>query len=144
MSIKAETIATIALSACLLNCYADSRKYVYTYDAAGNRIRREISAAEIPPQNRMVVKSNSSISDTDIQLKAYPNPTNGPVTVDISGLADTPGASITVYNTAGSVLIDYKPTESRNYIDLTNHPSGVYYVVVSIARVEYTVKVIKE
>ena len=57
-------------------------------------------------------------------LSAYPNPTNGLLT--ITGL--TPGATIRIYNVVGSLAATYTASDEHITVDLSRLSSGIYYL----------------
>ncbi len=73
----------------------------YSYDAAGNRVKREI----VMPAPRAMAKQQTFAADSqaftdllhDHTVKIYPNPTEGALLVSISGLTGTDKCSFGVY-----------------------------------------------
>lgn len=116
---------------------------LFSYDSAGNQIERFLC-----PDSTCGV-ANSSIEEVvgdditeelpddelDILEKAmvfYPNPTNGLVTVTLSGDIDAQMVeNIHVFNAQGSIVKTEnlgKAGTRRTSVDMTNLPSGVYLV----------------
>ena len=85
--------------AILLDCIA-KESIVFEYDAAGNRTARYIVTEDSDEQpgalrgafaeSDDITKSESPIILGDLTMEAYPNPTNGPVVIDIKGDTDQP------------------------------------------------------
>ena len=67
---------------------------------------------------------NETLDANEIQL--YPNPTNGDI--NISGLKN--GYRVQVYNSVGAIVRDIDVQNNVERISLTNHPSGMYMVVI--------------
>ena len=73
----------------------------YSYDAAGNRVKREI----VMPIPKAMAKQQTFAADgqaftdmlRDHTVKIYPNPTEGALQVSISGLTGTDKCSLGVY-----------------------------------------------
>ena len=63
----------------------------------------------------------------DVSLKAYPNPTEGLVTV--TGL--TPGATIRVYSNFGLLVASHTATDAKMTIDFGSFAPGMYYINVN-------------
>jgi hypothetical protein len=61
------------------------------------------------------------------QIEIYPNPTNGKL--NVSGVKV--GDRIQVFNSAGSLVIDYEANSNMGSLLLNNYPSGIYLIVVS-------------
>lgn len=77
-----------------------------------------------------------------MDIKIYPNPTNGIFEVRLISVNDK--AQIEIYNAIGQ-LITMEPVLSEvTGINLKNYSNGVYYVKVKNAGYEHTVKVIKQ
>ncbi len=89
-----------------------------------------------------VVNKNNETPQVSSQLtdvKVYPNPTRGKVTVEGSDLQ-----SVEVYdNVSRRVLLQRVDGDSMNF-DLSNHPAGSYYVRVKTAHGTVVKKVIKK
>ena len=77
-------LVIIALFATQWICFSQDLKY--TYDAAGNRIKREIV---VQRQNAPTMRSgeNDFFSDklSDKTIRIYPNPTSGVMKIEIKG-----------------------------------------------------------
>lgn len=59
------------------------------------------------------------------QWKIYPNPTHGPLTLDLEELPDF--FELTILDSTGKKLAEYF---NKNQIDLTPYPSGVYFIII--------------
>lgn len=79
---------------------------LYFYDAAGNRVRREI----VMPQQNAMAKSNNTSSGNqmfsdmlqDHAIRIYPNSTTGILKICVSELKDKDVCTYAVYNTTGA------------------------------------------
>ena len=69
--------------------------------------------------------ANAIVVDDGL-LMAYPNPTDGIVTV--TGL--TPGATIRIYSTFGSLVATHKADSEKTTLDLAPLAAGMYFVNV--------------
>ncbi len=73
------------------------------------------------------------------EISIFPNPTQGLVNINTSDTA----FDIAVYNTQGQCII--KQSMSYNYsLDLSNYPSGLYYLRVSKDKQQQTLRLVKE
>jgi hypothetical protein len=71
------------------------------------------------------MNKNSGASD----LKVYPNPTQGPVTLNFG---EAFNGQVTVFNALGQLLITQKITDSEKLnLDLSIYPKGVYLIKLS-------------
>ena len=128
---------------------------VYEYDAAGNRTARYIVAEETEDDaqagslrgalatSEAQPQEESVITLGDLEVDVYPNPTNGPVAIDITGETDQP-MLVEVFSNAGASLQSKTVTVGKNRIDLSTYPDGQYIVVLtSGAKNSTSFKVIK-
>ena len=138
--------------AILLDCIA-KESIVFEYDAAGNRTARYIVTEDSDEQpgalrgafaeSDDMPKSDSPITLGDLSIDAYPNPTNGPVAIDIKGDTDQP-MNVEVFSNVGSSLMSKAVEIGRNMIDLSSYSDGQYIVVVTLGADKSTsFKVIK-
>ena len=120
----------------------------YSYDASGNRIKREI-VMQVPKamaKQQNFFSDNQSFSDMlhDHSIKIYPNPTKGALRICISGLKGTDKCSLEVYTTLG-VQILVKKVDTDNFdIDISNQPNGVYLLRITINETATTRKIVKQ
>lgn len=101
-------------------------KIVYTYDATGNRIGREII------MQALKAKASSQTFDTEGQvfsdmlhehdIKIYPNPTRGFLKVCVYGLKNTDKCSMSLYTTQGTQIMAYDVSEESFEINISNQP----------------------
>ena len=128
---------------------------VYEYDAAGNRTARYIVAEETEDDAQAgslrgalatsdeQPQEESVITLGELSIDAYPNPTNGPVAIDIKGDTDQP-MNVEVFSNVGSSLMSKAVELGRNMIDLSSYSDGQYIVVVTLGADKSTsFKVIK-
>ncbi len=138
--------------AILLDCIA-KESIVFEYDAAGNRTARYIVTEDSDEQpgalrgafaeSDDMPKSDSPITLGDLSIDAYPNPTNGPVAIDIKGDTDQP-MNVEVFSNVGASLMSKAVEIGRNMIDLSSYSDGQYIVVVTLGADKSTsFKVIK-
>ena len=123
-------------------------RIIYTYDASGNRTLRE---KEIVYRTRSVVDGESDepdeYSDTLSvynKVTVYPNPTEGLLRIDITGMERVGRSSLSAYSQSGQLLMGVSPLSDSNEIDLTGYPSAVYYFVIAIDDKTSTWKIIKK
>lgn len=120
----------------------------YSYDASGNRIKREI-VMQVPKamaKQQNFSSDNQSFSDMlhDHSIKIYPNPTKGALRICISELKGTDKCSLEVYTTLG-VQILVKKVETDNLdIDISNQPNGVYLLRITINERATTWRIVKQ
>ncbi|MBW7893369.1 MAG: T9SS type A sorting domain-containing protein [Chitinophagaceae bacterium] len=102
-----------------------------TYDAAGNRTKRQyycnnssnrISASEL-------AKTEDAASTDFEEVDAlYPNPTTGKFYITFSKAIDN--AIIQVLDVNGKIVQQLKGNGTRLELDLSNQPSGTYFILI--------------
>ena len=68
-----------------------------------------------------VYYSPTGVDENEAQVRVYPNPTNGLVTVEAEGMTQ-----VEVYNTLGQRVLRKETTESQTVLDLQDAAPGVY------------------
>lgn len=95
----------------------------YYYDDNGNRINQVSWSASI-----------KALDSVRINFKVYPNPTTSKFTVDFEiPLSVTGEITVALYNIEGKVLDEYKEEKIKKITrtwDITNYPTGVYFIKV--------------
>jgi hypothetical protein len=125
----------------------------YNYDLAGNVLQRvpSISVTKeetstlkdtIQPIKRKEGVLTDSTSNEGVQ--AYPNPTQGKVTVTFTGYQQLGSSSIYLYSVSGSLLVKEAVTGTTTDVDLSRYPAGAYVLKVYIEGETCTWKIIKE
>lgn len=114
----------------------------YHYDAAGNRIKREIIISKKQAVAAPKTKA-PSYSDmlSDYQIRIAPNPTKGRVKVSV--LNTDAVFDVRVHSSNGQVIVSQSSARNGAEIDLTNQPNGIYILVISLGQEKTTWKIIK-
>jgi hypothetical protein len=119
----------------------------YSYDASGNRVKREIV---IPVPKAMAKQQNFSPEDQsfsdmlrDHSIKIYPNPTEGALKICISGLKGTDKCYLEVYTSQGAQILGENVKTDNIDINISNHPAGIYLLKITIDKNSTTWKIIK-
>ena len=115
-----------------------------TYDAAGNRIKREyycnnssnrIAAPELAKQQQA---ASAGFEDVDA---LYPNPTTGKFYITFSKALDN--STIQILDVTGKIIQQVKGNGTRMEFDLSTQPGGTYFVIIKTEGVIINKKVIK-
>ena len=134
----AQIICTIAFS--------QTTKYVYSYDANGNRESRIIQ--EIFLKNATTVTDSilSSNDETILEniITIYPNPTQGNLKVDFSNLNPEAKASLIVVDMQGRVILREENLQPSNNINLSNVSNGNYIMKIFIDKTTKEWMIVKE
>ena len=137
----------ICLSAFLFSVEASGQKVTYTYDNAGNRIKREIVLSpqriSAPHEN---AHENQSVFDmlADKDIKIYPNPTQGKLKVEITNYESSDSGSIYVYSMNGQTVTHSEISFYMTEIDISNSPKGIYLMQIRLNGTSTTWRIIKE
>jgi hypothetical protein len=129
--------------------FAQVKVYKYTYNDSGNRTKRERDVIQL--------KSNviSDVSEYNLEqeileekfngfdIKIFPNPTKGNITVSINELEDK-AARIMVFNSLGRLITDIEFTSLKTTFSLYDQPSGIYILKIWIDDFTTEWKIIKE
>jgi len=133
--------------------YSQTIHYNYTFDASGNRTYREKvitypKSAKLPkdslssPQKDKVGEVYNDLLDNK-EIKIYPNPTRGLLTVDIP-LRESDRARISIFDMQGRTLMDFNNAGTSTDIDLSGQPAGMYLLRIFINNKPTTWKIIKQ
>lgn len=116
----------------------------YSYDDAGNRIHRDIielsgkwgeeggDSTATEAQEEPIV-DEQQLQEEDGIILAYPNPTDGNLTVAISAnLLEETAANYIIVDLAGKVIEQGQLVQSQTILDLTNEANGNYILTVFV------------
>ena len=119
----------------------------FSYDDAGNRIKREIvlqkSSTANPDTTASSVKPVSEMLGK-MKITIYPNPTKGQLSVAITNLPAKASGEIKIFNIAGNVIRYQKMLGPLNQIDFSIYPSGIYVLYLKVGQDESKWKIIKQ
>lgn len=137
----------ICLALCPFVSFAQN-KIGYSYDDAGNRVKREI----VMPAPKAMAKqqdfgtNSQSFYDLlhDHTVRIYPNSSEGVLQVCISGLKSTDKCSLVVYTTQGALVLTENVKTDRTDVNISNQPAGVYLLKITINDNSTTWKIIRK
>lgn len=121
----------------------------YAYDNAGNRIQRVI----IVQKAELISEEITSIDETSMyyiesidtkEVKIFPNPTSGNITVSIPQDLKILGATVQIVSVQGTVIEKRIVENSNEQFDLYSAPSGIYSLLITTPTSQRVWKVIKE
>ena len=110
--------------------HADSISY--SYDANGNRISLLNNGMNRGNLTDETERKPSSESLGQHRVTIYPNPTEGRISVEITGVGSLDESAITVYGVVGNMVYSVSEIDAVNEIDLTACPDGLYLLVIRI------------
>lgn len=118
---KRKTTA-LGLLLAILPCQSFGQKVSYAYDAAGNRVKREIVLQTRAAEDKSTNESYSEMLD-DRGIRIYPNPTEGQLTVEVTGEGT---CQFDIYNISGQQVLTTQSSSSRVSLDISSQPNGLY------------------
>lgn len=132
-------ILLFSLISCSLGMSAQT-KIGYNYDAAGNRVKRELVLSRSQSQ-----ESKRSVAYSDVlgdhQIQIVPNSKSGKVKV--AALDGKLQFSVMVYNVSGQNVQTLKDVRGQAEVDLSNNPNGIYVLVLEVGQEKTTWKIMK-
>lgn len=110
----------------------------YSYDAAGNRIKRKyVCTASL---NALAAVDPEKKPETVIS-GIYPNPNNGRFSVNFS--KDIPPSQLLIFDTNGKAVAQRKISGTKTEIDISSLPDGIYFISVDYFGKKITEKIVK-
>jgi len=143
---KIYTNIILILGFLLLNSlsFSQTTEVHYTYDASGNRIKRQTIIITPPVGNfnrdELIVEEEL----LEYKISIYPNPTQGELKVIISGDVDFEQSSLSVFSIKGELVYKKEPVEETNYINLLNQAPGMYVMRLLIEGKTESWKILKQ
>lgn len=116
------------------------KKVMYVYDAAGNRIKREILFEQ--SQSKSQVVAYSDMLD-EKEIKIYPNPTEGELRVEIFNELKKTEGIVTVHGNNGAMIYTTPIINGSASLDISSCPNGLYILLVKIGDSVSSWKIIK-
>ena len=117
---------------------------IMTYDAAGNRIKREYYCNNGSNRiaNPELAKQQEAASAGFEEVEAlYPNPTTGKFYITFSKAIDHSVVQIVDVN--GKTIRQVKGSGTRLELDLSGQPGGTYFIIIRTGETVINKKVIK-
>ncbi len=135
----------VVLSFCcaVITSVALAYDVVYTYDASGNRIKREPYTEIVQQSMRSLPEKVSTESRIgEISVMYSPNPTKGMLHISVNTDNENVRA-IRLYSTTGLLLQQSSGTNNVNF-DLSGQQPGIYLLLVDANGENQVFKVVKE
>jgi Rieske Fe-S protein len=133
-----------------------AQNFTYTYDAAGNRIQRQViylKSAQVNKQQPQENQTTGIVQDVvgEQKITIFPNPTKGKLGIQFhqSGnmafnYSGNSGNLIVVYDLSGKTVAQKEINSQFCEIDLTDVRTGVYVMRISMEGKSQEWKVVKE
>lgn len=125
----------------LLSALCHAQQVSYSYDAAGNRISRQIGNGSQAPLWSSVNQQQTNQEQT---ISVGPNPTTGPLEISLSHFDENDACHLILSNTAGQVMINHSVTSAKTTLDLSSYAYGFYLLKIELNGEQTTYKIIKK
>jgi hypothetical protein len=122
-------------------------RIVYEYDQAGNRIKREKKTIQIRSDVAEESEEPTAIYSEvlgDLEIKIYPNPTDGILFIELLHLPENSLADITLYQLSGSLIDRKESIHFSTEFNLSDQPAGIYILQIIAGDKQTEWKVIKK
>jgi len=138
---KTIVIIIIQITSSIL-CYGQGsntpNSFHYSYDAVGNRIKREM--IHIPPR----LADTSLVYDSKFKnhnIKIYPNPTSGNLSVELTNMEEGTTVLTQIFNLNGKLILQKRSNGEKEEMDIGNQPQGNYIMRITLDKVhkEWTI-----
>lgn len=116
-----------------------------SYDAAGNRITRKVLQISTMSKGGNYSDSTYYLDQMQsIQMKVYPNPTQGKVYIIMSEVEEDSLKEIRLYDNQGKLVYKSDGYGNTIEIDISSYPTGYYMVELYVNEEHTTWKIIKQ
>lgn len=137
-----KTLVMLLIAAVPFIAFSQSKLH-YSYDNAGNRVKREIVVrTKSLPDSSDPEYYSEMLSDKDIRI--YPNPTEGHLKVEIAGWDNSDQGSLQLYNAAGQLILNQRVGSSFTELDISSRGNGLYILHITLNSKETSWKIIKK
>jgi hypothetical protein len=118
----------------------------FSYDVAGNRIKREIILQKSSSANIDTAFYSKPVTEMmgKMKITIYPNPTRGQLSVEIANIPAGASGEIKIYNIAGNIIYYQKTLGPLNPFDFSIYPTGIYVLYIKVGQNESKWKIIKQ
>lgn len=135
-------VLLLSLLSCSLGMYAQN-KIGFGYDAAGNRIKREIIMSQARCQSKEQVAFYSDMLN-DRWVNILPNSTNGTLRVKVLNGDDSMSGKVVVFSLSGAKVASCPIIDNVAYVDISSSANGIYILRVYIGDSSTSWKIIKK
>lgn len=118
----------------------------YSYDSAGNRIKREIvlktKSVSDPADSTNQTFYTDLLSKKEIRI--YPNPTDGQLKIEVPGWENSDKGRIRIVNIAGQLIVSRILNSAYTELDISTKSNGVYILHIELNNQNSSWKIIKK
>ena len=115
----------------------------YAYDNSGNRTSRTVTLSKSLRAERDTSKYKEKITEqiAEQTIVVYPNPVKEEVNIEIKGVEENLEGSVYLFDQGGRLLITQSEISTRNTINLSRYPAGIYFIIIRVGnnKTKYTI-----
>ena len=115
-----------------LGLFCQTQRFEYTYDAAGNRIRRELIVLPSPQAKDAKIDTIINNSNDNFDILIFPNPVSEVLNIEFLGNIDDSKIEYEVFNINGQLIENKYIKSNATEIYFANLQTGVYFVRLKI------------
>lgn len=151
LKLNMKRILTILLTILVMYVPVYADQVSYAYDNAGNRIKREIvidtrSVMESTKDGKKDNQEDSFCSEmlSGKEIKIHPNPTEGDLSVEITGYEDSDKCSFLIFDMSGHQIMSARADSPVTHVDISGKPTGLYILNIILNSKPSSWKIIKK
>lgn len=120
-----------------------SQQIGYSYDVAGNRVKRElISGSSQAPRKKSIGSQTSE--QIPMSVSVGPNPTTGKLKIRFSQWSDSNECHLLLSNMSGVVLIEKPLVSIQTTLDISTYSAGYYLLQIDLNGKKEIYKIVKK
>jgi quinol monooxygenase YgiN len=130
---------------------AGTQYYYVSVTNTNNSVNGVQTATATSNAAAIEVRQVTGTEITDVPLaRVYPNPTDGVITIETMGhapLSNAPlseGYALTLSDMNGKVLLRQTVSDKITQLDLSNYPSGVYFLTIDDGKRQSAMRIVKD
>ncbi|MFN8437067.1 MAG: T9SS type A sorting domain-containing protein [Cytophagales bacterium] len=124
-------------------CKSQAQQYIsFTYDAAGNRIKRELVLGTFRKSQTDSLAVADELGKSKFQV--FPNPTQSVINIVMNDKENIEEKDYALISISGNVINKFSSKDNRIQFDLSTQPAGVYLLKISNSTENVVWRVVKE
>lgn len=140
-----KALLAIALFTFLGSALHAQKRFAYTYDGAGNRIKRKVAESvtkEAKVDSTAILLMAEKISEEktahlgSCKIEAYPNPVQDNLHINITSDHPFEPLNVMVYNSSGVLLKKVQMASPFQELSFRQYPVGAYMIWISNSKGE--------
>jgi hypothetical protein len=124
-----------------------AQTFEYTYDAAGNRVKRQmVYMKSLESKDSLSDVENTPVPEQlgEMTINVFPNPVEQRLNVNITNLPADAIGKLCIFDMGGRELMNRANLSSANTFDMSTLPAGLYILRLTAGNDQKEWKIIKE